>query len=137
MAETTQFDLVSPARLLLSEPVEMVVVPGTEGDFGAMPRHAPMIAMVRPGVIEVYEGGKVKQRIFVAGGFAEVTEDRCTVLAEEAMPVEDLTDEMVEARLNDAKEAVQAADSDTARAAAEQAMAVAQAMKAALAPVIH
>ena len=84
MAETTLFELVSPERLLVSEPVGMVVMPGSEGDFAAMPRHAPMIATLRPGVIDVYDGGKIAERIFVAGGFAEVTETRCTVLAEEA-----------------------------------------------------
>ena len=75
MAETLQFELVSPERLVLSQPAEMVVVPGAEGDFGAMPRHAPLISAVRPGVIDVYQGGAITSRIFVAGGFAEVTGD--------------------------------------------------------------
>ncbi len=61
MAEMLQFELVSPERLVLSQAVEMVVVPGAEGDFGAMPRHAPMISAVRPGVIDVYQGGKHRQ----------------------------------------------------------------------------
>ncbi|HXP97757.1 MAG TPA: F0F1 ATP synthase subunit epsilon, partial [Telmatospirillum sp.] len=68
MAEKVEFELVSPERLLVSEPVEMVVVPGSEGDFGALPHHAPMLTAVRPGVIDVYQDGKVKDRIFVAGG---------------------------------------------------------------------
>ena len=84
MAETTKFELVSPERLVLSRDVEMVVVPGTEGYFGVLPRHAPMISTLAAGVIDIYEGGAVVDRIFVAGGFAEVTETRCTVLAEEA-----------------------------------------------------
>jgi ATP synthase, F1 epsilon subunit (delta in mitochondria) len=86
MAEQVQFELVSPERLLVSRPVEMVVVPGVEGDFGVLPGHAPLISEVRPGVIAVFEGGKVEERIFVAGGFAEVTAERCTVLAEQALP---------------------------------------------------
>lgn len=90
MAEWVEFELVSPARLLVSEPVEMVVVPGVEGDFGVLPGHAPVIAQVRPGVIDIHGDGKVIRRIFVAGGFAEVTPERCTVLAEEARPVEDI-----------------------------------------------
>ena len=69
---------------MLSRDVEMVVVPGTEGYFGVLPRHAPMISTLAAGVIDIYEGGAVVDRIFVAGGFAEVTETRCTVLAEEA-----------------------------------------------------
>lgn len=85
MAETTKFELVSPERLVLSRDVEMVVVPGSEGYFGVLPRHAPMIATLAAGVIDIYQGGAVVERIFVAGGFAEVTETRCTVLAEEAV----------------------------------------------------
>ncbi len=86
MADLVQFELVSPERLILSEMVEMVVVPGTEGNFGVLPGHAPLISTIRPGPIEVYEGRLVKQRFFVAGGIAEVTPERCTVLAEEALP---------------------------------------------------
>lgn len=90
MAETTQFELVSPERLVTSRAVEMVVVPGSEGYFGVLPRHTPMISTLNPGIIDIHEGGAVVERIFVAGGFAEVTEERCTVLAEEAMPLEEL-----------------------------------------------
>jgi len=88
MADPIAFELVSPERLLLAEPVEMVVVPGGEGDFGVLARHAPMITTVRPGVIAIYAGAKIARRIFVAGGFAEVTPERCTVLAEEAFALE-------------------------------------------------
>jgi len=87
MAETTAFELVSPERLLVSKDVEMVVVPGAEGYFGVLPRHAPMISTLNAGVIDIHQGGQVGERIFIAGGFAEVTEGRCTVLAEEAVPV--------------------------------------------------
>jgi F-type H+-transporting ATPase subunit epsilon len=91
MAETTQFELVSPERLVLSRDVEMVVVPGSEGYFGVLPRHAPMISTLSAGVIDIYQGSSVVERIFVAGGFAEVTETRCTVLAEEARPLGEVT----------------------------------------------
>lgn len=91
MASTDQlqFDLVSPEKLVVSRAVAMVTVPGGEGDFGVLVGHAPMITTVRPGVIEVYadNDNTVAERIFVAGGFAEVTGERCTVLAEEAVPV--------------------------------------------------
>ena len=66
-----EFELVSPERLLVAQPVDMVVVPGGDGDFGVLPGHAPLISTVRPGVIEIYEGNAVSDRIFVAGGFAE------------------------------------------------------------------
>ena len=133
MAETVEFELVSPERLVSSGPVEMVVVPGSEGDFGALPRHAPMITSVRPGVIDIYRGGKVAERIFVAGGFVEVTEERVTVLAEEAVAVADLVAEDVEKRIRSANEAVQEADSDMARQLADRGLVVAHAMKDALA----
>ncbi|HIJ37477.1 MAG TPA: ATP synthase F1 subunit epsilon [Rhodospirillaceae bacterium] len=132
MAETVEFELVSPERLVISEPVEMVIVPGAEGDFGALPRHAPMITAVRPGVIDVYQGGKVSQRIFVAGGFVEVTETRVTMLAEEAMKVGDLVADEVEARVKASKDAIDAADGEAARQLAQRSLAVALAMKDAL-----
>ncbi|HSY86058.1 MAG TPA: F0F1 ATP synthase subunit epsilon [Verrucomicrobiae bacterium] len=127
MAEQVQFELVSPERLLVSRPVEMVVVPGVEGDFGVLPGHAPLISEVRPGVIAVFEGGKVEERIFVAGGFAEVTAERCTVLAEQALPIGEIDRSAVEADLKDAREDLADAKSDQERAAAEAAIAVAEA----------
>lgn len=87
MADKLQFELVSPERLLLSEAVGMVVVPGGEGNFGVLPGHALLISTVRPGIIDVYEDKAVSERIFVSGGFAEVTPERCTVLADEALPL--------------------------------------------------
>jgi F-type H+-transporting ATPase subunit epsilon len=115
MADTIEFELVSPERLLLSRAVEMVVVPGSEGDFGVLPQHAPLISTVRPGIIEVYEDGKVTERIFVAGGFAEVNPERCTVLAEVAMPVSEIDRAQVEAELKDLADDLAAAKSDEDR----------------------
>jgi F-type H+-transporting ATPase subunit epsilon len=80
-----QFELVTPERLLVSEEVDMVVVPGTEGNFGVLPGHAPLISTIRPGTVDLYTGGTLTDRIFVVGGIAEVTPERCTVLADEAM----------------------------------------------------
>jgi F-type H+-transporting ATPase subunit epsilon len=85
MADRVQFELVTPERLVLSTDVEMVVVPGTEGNFGVLPGHSPLISTIRPGMIEIYENRVVTERIFVVSGIAEVTPERCTVLAEEAM----------------------------------------------------
>ena len=104
MAEQVEFELVSPEKLLLSEPVDMVVVPGGDGNFGVLPRHSPLISTVRPGVIDVYQKGSVEQRIFVAGGFAEVTGERCTVLAEEAVPLDEIDRGETEQALMDARE---------------------------------
>lgn len=120
MAGRIAFELVSPERLLVSRDVEMAVVPGGDGNFGVLRGHAPLISTVRPGVIDVYETRPVKsERIFVAGGFAEVTAERCTVLAEDAMPLEELdragldqearqlTLELADARTADARLALQ------------------------------
>ncbi|WP_028795706.1 F0F1 ATP synthase subunit epsilon [Thalassobaculum salexigens] len=104
MAETTQFELVSPERLVLSRAVEMVVVPGTEGYFGVLPRHAPMISTLDAGIIDIYEGGSVVERIFVAGGFAEVTEERCTVLAENAVPLDEIDPAKVDKDIADTRD---------------------------------
>ena len=125
------FELVSPARLVVSSPVDMVVVPGSEGDFGALPSHAPMIATVRPGVIDVHDGGKVAKQIFVAGGFAEVTETRVTVLAEEAIAVQDITKEMAAARLQAAEAALADASGERERLHAEGLLRIATALDAA------
>lgn len=120
MAETTLFELVSPERLLVTRPVEMVVVPGAEGYFGVLPRHAPLISTLMPGVIDIYEGGKVVDRIFVAGGFAEVTAERCTVLAEEAVPVAELDRGKLEQAIRNLKDDLADAQDDRARAAIER-----------------
>ncbi|KZD08377.1 F0F1 ATP synthase subunit epsilon [Oceanibaculum pacificum] len=132
MAETTNFELVSPEKLLISQPVEMVVVPGAEGYFGVLPRHAPLISTLIPGVIQIYEGGQIKERIFVAGGFAEVTEDRCTVLADEAIPLAELDRAAIEQRLKDQKEDLQAAKTDAEKAALQEKIDVTNAMIRAL-----
>lgn len=107
MADTTMFELVSPERLLMSKDVSMVVVPGADGLFGVLPRHSPLLSTLLPGVIDVYEDGSVTDRIFVAGGFAEVTEDRCTVLAEEATAVAELDLDQAEQNLAGLREAMQ------------------------------
>ncbi len=119
-AGTVEFELVSPAKLLVSEPVEMVVIPGAEGDIGVLPGHSPLIATVRPGIIDIHEGGKVRDRIFVGGGFAEVSPNRCTVLAEEATPVDEINLATAEARLTEAREKADVADNVGAAEAARQ-----------------
>ena len=128
MAEDkVEFELVSPEKLLLSRKVDMVVVPGAEGDMGVLPQHSPAITTVRPGTIVVYEGGAVTDRIFIAGGFAEVSDNRCTVLAEEAMPIEGIDKNAVEQALSTALDDVSSASSVAERNTAEISVAVAEA----------
>jgi F-type H+-transporting ATPase subunit epsilon len=101
MAASFQFELVSPEKLIVSQDVTMVTVPGGEGDYGVLAGHAPLITTVRPGVINVYaqDDATITDRIFVSGGFAEVTQDRCTVLADGATPVAELDRVRVEEHL--------------------------------------
>jgi F-type H+-transporting ATPase subunit epsilon len=131
MAGTLQFDLVSPERLILSEPVEMVIVPGVEGDFGALPEHSNLISLIRPGVLYVYRDGKQSERIFIGGGFAEVTGSGCTVLAEEAMPVAEIDRGKAEQAVTDAREDLEDAKDDIQRATAQATLKVAEARLAA------
>ena len=126
--DKVEFELVSPERLLTSEAADMVVVPGAEGDFGVLPRHSLLISTVRPGVIQVWNGNAVTDRIFVAGGFCEVTGERCTVLAEEAIRVDDIDRAKVEAEIKDLREDAADAKTPEDRAAAEARIATREAM---------
>jgi F-type H+-transporting ATPase subunit epsilon len=130
MADTLQFELVSPERLLLSEPVEMVVVPGTDGYFGVLPRHAPVMSTLRPGVIDVYRGGVINQQFFVAAGFAEVNSTGITVLVDEAVPVSEITRAKAEERRAAAQAMTDKAVSDDDKRKAAAAMRVADEMTA-------
>ena len=104
MAEKLSFELVAPERLLASIEADMVVIPGADGDFGVLPEHAPLMALLRPGVIAVYQNDQVDRRLFVAGGFAEVNETGCIVLAENAEPIEEIEIETARQSLADAEE---------------------------------
>ena len=133
MAEgKVEFELVSPERLLASQPVDMVVVPGTEGNFGVLPGHSPLISGVRMGTIDIYEGGQITRRIFVAGGFAEVTAARCTVLAEQAFPVEDLDRASVEAEIRSWEDRLKDSADDAERTGNAAGLAVAKGKLAAV-----
>jgi F-type H+-transporting ATPase subunit epsilon len=98
-------EVVSPERLLLSRDVDMVVIPAAEGDMGVLEGHAPMTVALRGGVISLYQGDNVVDSLFVVDGFAEVTPERCTVLAGEAMPVNEIDRAEAEKRLRDAEDA--------------------------------
>jgi len=110
----------------------MVVVPGAEGDIGVLANHSPLICTVRPGVIKMYEGGKVSEEIFVAGGFCEVSPERCTVLSEEAVLVADIDVAEARNRLSDAEKALADAD-EGSKDKAEDERRIAEAMVAAAA----
>lgn len=87
---TVALEIISPERLLLARPVSMVVIPGTEGDLGVLPGHSQMITSLRGGLIDLYEEEKLVDRFFVSGGFAQITEERCTVLADAIVKLAEL-----------------------------------------------
>ena len=98
-------DIVGPDRLLLSQDVDMAVIPAAEGERGVLPGHAPLIVLLRGGTITLHQGGQATGRLFVSGGFAEVTPERCTVLADEAVPVAELSRTDAATRLQEAEAA--------------------------------
>ena len=122
--EKVRFELVTPEHLVVSRSVDMVVVPGTEGDFGVLPGHTPMVSTVRPGVVNIFENGQIVESMFVAGGFAEVTFARCTVLADRAVAVGDLDRDATERTLKDARENLADATTDDERAGIQKQIAV-------------
>ena len=116
MAETTAFELVTPARVMIARDAGMVVAPGVEGLFGVLPRHAPLISTLQRGVVEVHDNGQVTERIMVDGGIADVAEDRCTILAERAEKLDADNKAAVEAQLKTAEESGQENDIDFLKA---------------------
>jgi len=115
------FELVSPDRELMSAEVDMVEIPGSEGDFGVLPGHAPLLSVIRPGVINVHSGGQI-ERIYIDSGFAEVTPESCVVLAEQAVFVKDLNRADLDQRVKDAEEDLADAQTDEARLKAQTAL---------------
>lgn len=91
------FQLISPEKIVFSEAVSMVVLPGAQGNIGILPHHAPMISSLQSGVIEVFQGEDITERIFVAGGFAEIIDEGCNVIADDAIFVKDIHPDDLEA----------------------------------------
>ena len=110
---TMQFDLVSPERNMASGEASMVVLPGLEGDFAAMPGHAPFLTTLRPGLLSATMNG-AEQRFIIFGGFAEVTPDAVTVLADDVQPTNEMDPETLDARIADAEQSVETGDPSSA-----------------------
>lgn len=115
MAEAFKFELVSPAKLVISEQVDQVVVPGSEGYFTVLKGHAPFMSTVRPGLLEVTTATGTIQRIFVAGGFADASPAGLTVLADLAIPVEELKPEILAKEVSEAEAVIASGKSDEAK----------------------
>lgn len=129
MDEQILFEIVTPAKLFLSQEVHLVVLPGEGGNFGVLPRHAPLLSSLRPGTIEIHdEKLRVIEQIFVEQGFVDVTPERCTVLAEEAIPVREITRDFADERLKRATDALMVADTFGVRIGAERELRAAEAM---------
>jgi F-type H+-transporting ATPase subunit epsilon len=122
MADTFKFELVSPERVLLSEDAAQVVLPGVQGDFAVLPSHAPMLSMLRPGVLDIDLPGGTR-RVFVKGGFAEVEPDRLAVLAQTAFDVEaSSAASVIASELKAAEAELDEATDDEARFIAQEAV---------------
>jgi F-type H+-transporting ATPase subunit epsilon len=122
MADKIHFDLVSPERLLMSEDVDMVTLPGADGYFGVLAGHAPVITTLKPGVIEVQGGEKPDLKLFVKGGFAEVDAEKVVVLAEEAVPLDEFDVAALDVRIKDTEEDLALAKTDAERARVTEAL---------------
>ena len=103
MADKLHFSLVSPAKELFSGDVDHVIAPGTEGEFGVLVNHAPFMTTLKNGVVRVLENDTTKMRLFVRGGFADVTPAGLTILAEEAVDLSKVDAASVDAELTEAK----------------------------------
>jgi F-type H+-transporting ATPase subunit epsilon len=116
-------EIISPEKLLLAKPVDMVVIPGTEGDLGILPGHSKLITGLRGGLVDIYENGKITERFFVSGGFAEVTEEFCAVLADDITRQADLNAGVAAealAKARDDYETVDIHDADAYRIATDR-----------------
>lgn len=115
-------EIVSPERLLLSREVDMVVVPGTEGDIGVLPGHSMLVTSLRGGLVSIYEANQIADQFFVTGGFAEITESRCSVLADEIIRRADIDLDKAKtlmAAAQSAYDAVNLSDPDAYREASD------------------
>lgn len=119
MADTLQFDLVSPERKLASVEATAVQIPGMNGDFTAMPNHAPFLTTLRPGVVRVQSASGDKEYV-VTGGFAEVSPTAATILAEQAMPREEAGSDLVSELMSDAESELAEASDDRRMAAGQR-----------------
>ena len=132
MTDKLSFALVSPERELFNGDVDHVVVPGSEGEFGVSPNHAPVMSVIKPGALRVINDG-AERRIFVNGGFADVTPEGLTVLAEEAIDLADIAPAQLEQDLKNAQEDLRDANTDAKKDAAQRQLARLETIKAALA----
>ena len=136
MAETLHFSLVSPERELFSGAVDQVDAPGVEGEFGVLPKHAPFMTVLKPGVVRIYEGGQVTP-VFVRGGFADVTPSGLTILAEEAVRLADVDVAELDAAITNARSDASDPGDEARRTRAAERLEYLEALKAAVSATAH
>ncbi|RWM06347.1 MAG: F0F1 ATP synthase subunit epsilon [Mesorhizobium sp.] len=134
MAEAFKFELVSPERLLVSEQVDSVVIPGAEGEMTVLAQHAPVMTMIKPGVVTVKTAAGKEERYVVFGGFADILPSGCTLLAESAVAVGDIDRADLARRIQEAREDAADAKDDEGRAKAEQFLSQLTTLEGALLP---
>jgi len=132
MAQCLKFELVSPECLLRSGDVQEVLVPGSEGDFVVLPNHAPVLTTLKPGVIAYKDEEGTEERVFVRGGFAEVGSEGLIILAETAIPMEELDKDRLAQEIKNSQEDVADAKDEATRVAAQQVLDHLQQLQAAL-----
>ena len=110
---TMRFDLVSPERNMASGDASVVILPGLDGDLAALPGHAPFLTTLRPGLLSATMDGAEK-RFIVFGGFAEITPEAVTVLADDVQPADEMNPETLDARIADAEQSVEVGDPSSA-----------------------
>ncbi len=133
MTDKLAFSLVSPAKELFSGEVDHVIAPGAEGQFGVLPKHAPFMSTLKNGVVRVLKEGELEQRVFVRGGFADVTPAGLTILAEEAIDLAETDPADVEAKLEAARlELLKAPEGDPHHGAIAERVAYLDALKTAI-----
>jgi F-type H+-transporting ATPase subunit epsilon len=134
MPDKLHFSLVSPSRELFSGDVEHVIAPGMEGEFGVLPQHAPFMTLLKNGVVRVLEGNDVRMRVYVRGGFADVTPQGITILAEAARDLSDVDAQKVDSEIEDVKrKALSLDEGDPARLALTEQIAFLEGLRAAVA----
>lgn len=132
MAQLLKFELVSPERLLRTGEVQEVIVPGSEGEFTVLPKHAPVLTTLKPGVVIFKDDAGVEARVFVRGGFAEVATEGLIILAETAIPLEELDKDRLAQEIQNAEEDVADAKDDATRTTAQQSLDHLQQLQASL-----
>ena len=130
MADAFHFELASPESLIFSGEVEHVVMPGAEGEFGVLAHHAPLVAMLRPGILKII--GPNEQQFVVYGGFAEINSQSVTVLADFAVSTTDVDREALAGQIKDLEEDVADTPQGSARDRAAQRLEQLKAVQAAL-----